>query len=84
MHVCALITSANQLSEEIEETVCKCYDRSLQGPEADLALAMAHQVYVKRPRLNAWGFFDVDHSTFVFIICALLNYTIVLCQTIMF
>jgi len=71
------------LGEEIEETIYKCYDRSLQGPEADFTLTMAHQVYVKRPRLNAWGFIQVDNSTFVFIICALLNYTIVLCQTIM-
>lgn len=59
-----------------------CFDRSLENPEGDFTFAIAHQVYVKHPRLNAWGFFNVDNSTFVFLICAILNYAIVLSQTI--
>lgn len=81
MHVCALVTCANQLGEEIKKMLYTCFDRSLQCP-GDFTFAIAHQVYVKQPRLNAWGFFDVDNSTFVFAICAILNYAIVLCQTI--
>lgn len=78
----ALIISANQLREEIKKTLNTCYDSSFQGIEGHYTLALAHQVDVRQPKLEAWGFFNLDNSTFVLVICAVLNYLIVLCQAI--
>ncbi|KAL1493009.1 hypothetical protein ABEB36_011155 [Hypothenemus hampei] len=87
LHVFIIIVLANNLSEEIHNTIDVCYnmaakcDSSLEIRKKNLFLTMAERSHIRNVQLNAAGFFVIDNSAFIFIITTIGTYTTAILQT---
>ncbi|KAL1493010.1 hypothetical protein ABEB36_011156 [Hypothenemus hampei] len=87
LHVFIIIVLANNLSEEIHNTIDVCYnmaakcDSSLEIRKKNLFLTMAERSHIRNVQLNAAGFFVIDNSAFIFIVTTIGTYTTAILQT---
>ncbi|KAL1490756.1 hypothetical protein ABEB36_013401 [Hypothenemus hampei] len=86
MYVVAMVLLADRLALETEKTIEICHKKSQDVCIADrkqnLFIKIALQTHFKNMKIHACGFFDVDNSTLVFIICTVCTYVTVIFQTI--
>ncbi|KAL1493008.1 hypothetical protein ABEB36_011154 [Hypothenemus hampei] len=86
LHVFIIIVLANNLSEEIHNTIDVCYnmaakcDSSLEIQKKNLYITMAERCHIRNIQLNAAGFFVIDNSAFIFIVSTVATYIIAILQ----
>ncbi|KAL1494686.1 hypothetical protein ABEB36_010250 [Hypothenemus hampei] len=83
-HVILLIINGELLKREADKTINICYEKLHKHNRNDdmnrHLLQLTQQVFQRRPRISAAGFFSVDHSLILFICTTTATYIIFLCQ----